>query len=300
VSPWVIYNLARFGTLTQDSYRALMYAQRAAVGAEGENWTTLFRNELTKGFYDYFIQYLSLPAGPGLYLFGGLLLGAALGVRLACRCRAIPREGAGVKLVLWWGALSWAFYVFWFWQQKQWYFLPVHVFLALGTATLIAFLDRQIARRVAARLAVGAAAATMLAGFVSVGAAHWISGFHPWQRTYLTVAADLRAMAAAEPGLRIAAFNSGALSAFSGLPVINLDGVVNPDAARATRERRLLDYLREKRIDVVADHREILAFYRSIDGRDWSAAFSLVRSYPSSASAGEVLLLRLKPAAAGE
>ena len=56
--------------------------------------------------------------------------------------------------------------------------------------------------------------------------------------------------------LTAAGFNSGIVSAFSGLPVIDLDGVVNPEAARAVREKKLLGYLRRRGVDVIVDHLE--------------------------------------------
>ncbi|MCI0567883.1 MAG: hypothetical protein L0Z52_06795, partial [Acidobacteria bacterium] len=49
------------------------------------------------------------------------------------------------------------------------------------------------------------------------------------------------------------AFQSGTLGYFSKSQVINLDGVVNRDAARALRERRMVPYIREEGIEAVID-----------------------------------------------
>lgn len=299
VAPWAIYSLARFGTVTQDSYRALIDLQRAVTALEGEMLAGVLRRELSKGFHDHFVWYLGLGDGPWPYVFAGTLVGAAIAARLAHGPGDAPPARGVLRLLLSWAALSWAFYVFWFWVQKQWYFLPVHIGLALGSAWLVAVLDSRLAgsrARLLAGAAVTAAAAALLAGFLWMGVAHWRSGFHPWQATYLQVAGELRAMREREPGLRAAAFNSGVLSAFSGLPVVNVDGVVNPEAARAARERRLLAYLRARGIDVLADHGPLISLHGELDGGGWRETFSLVRVYPSPTAAGDVVLLRLRPA----
>ena len=55
------------------------------------------------------------------------------------------------------------------------------------------------------------------------------------------------------PGARAGAFQSGALSYFSPRPIINLDGVVNAAATCAIRDKRMLAYIREEKIDAVID-----------------------------------------------
>ena len=55
------------------------------------------------------------------------------------------------------------------------------------------------------------------------------------------------------PGARAGAFQSGALSYFSPRPIINLDGVVNAAATYAIRNKRMLAYIREEKIDAVID-----------------------------------------------
>ncbi len=59
---------------------------------------------------------------------------------------------------------------------------------------------------------------------------------------------------AAEPAdVRVAGFNSGILSYYGGHPTVNLDGVMNADAYDAIQKRRLAEYVRDQRVDVVVD-----------------------------------------------
>ncbi len=64
-----------------------------------------------------------------------------------------------------------------------------------------------------------------------------------WRRMAPRVAADQR----------IGAFQAGALAYFSGRPVVNLDGKVNPDAQRALHAGAIGPYLLERGVDLVFD-----------------------------------------------
>ena len=55
------------------------------------------------------------------------------------------------------------------------------------------------------------------------------------------------------PGSRTGAFQSGTLGYFARTQVLNLDGVVNRDAARALREKRMVLYIQDEGIDAVMD-----------------------------------------------
>jgi hypothetical protein len=57
-------------------------------------------------------------------------------------------------------------------------------------------------------------------------------------------------------GQKLAAWQSGAYGYYANdrITVVNLDGVVNPDAADASRDHRLPEYIRSQRVDWVADY----------------------------------------------
>ncbi len=85
------------------------------------------------------------------------------------------------------------------------------------------------------------------------------------------------------------AFQSGTIGYFARHPVINLDGVVNRDAARALKEKRMADYIREEGIEAI------------IDWPLWIEALLVRRSPAGAASlgptrqAGLFLLMRVEP-----
>jgi hypothetical protein len=61
-----------------------------------------------------------------------------------------------------------------------------------------------------------------------------------------------------EPGARVGAFQAGIYGYFSGRPVVNLDGKVNPAAHAALRDKRVHRYVLEQRIDYILDSDRIV------------------------------------------
>jgi hypothetical protein len=296
VSPWLIYNLARFGTIVQDSAAVLIWRERLWWTLSGQPLADKLAAQWRVGFADYFVRLTGLPSAAFVFGLWGLLLGAVGGVRLTSRQKFWDAPRRAVSIIVWWGLVNWVFYIFYFWQQKYWYFLPWHAAWVVLVAAAVDYLWRHTAARRVLALGQALLALALVGGFARVGAGIWTNGFHPWQKTYLEAAAAVRTIAAKEPGRRIGAFNAGVLSAFAALPVVNLDGVVNPDAAEAMRARDLLGYLRAQRIGWVVDHSGLLAAYGDFAGPDWRAAFEPVQRLPTPPFAGDVLIVKVRDA----
>jgi hypothetical protein len=60
------------------------------------------------------------------------------------------------------------------------------------------------------------------------------------------------------PDVKLGAFNSGVIGYFSQRPVVNLDGIVNPDVLSAHRQSRLLPYCCSKGIRYLVDMKYVL------------------------------------------
>jgi dolichyl-phosphate-mannose-protein mannosyltransferase len=106
--------------------------------------------------------------------------------------------------------------------------------------------------------------------------------------TYLIAAHALDAQL--PEGSRAGAFQSGTLGYFARSQVINLDGVVNRDAARALREKRMVPYIREEGIEAVIDWpwiMEALLVRRSPEGS--------ARGLGTPQSAGPFLMILVEP-----
>jgi hypothetical protein len=129
----------------------------------------------------------------------------------------------------------------------------------------------------------------------------WQRGLHPGAQVRLEAAAYLRSNT--DPADRVAAFNAGVVGYFSERVVINLDGVVNPDAYEALREHRLLDYLRAMDVTYVADRDAAWTFLRpyirpddwseSLWGEDPNRAFVTVAEFGGRPIIGQMRIWRL-------
>ncbi len=290
VTPWLIYNFVFFGTIVQDSAHALLLRERLWFAASGASLGDKLSAQAATGFADYLMRLAGLPNAALIGLLAGLLAGAGVTARLAAP--AARRSPGGTWVFFAWGALVWAFYVLYFWQQKYWYFLPVLLVLALAGAWAIGGLAAAAPRRATTWVAT-LLGIVLLAGFASVGTRIWRNGYQPWQTIYVQAAQYVRELARQEPDTKVAAMNAGVLSAYSGLPVVNLDGVVNPDAWEALRDRDLLGYLRREQITVVVDHVKLLASYGVFASADWTQSFRLLRQFPTPPFAGDVVALRV-------
>lgn len=89
------------------------------------------------------------------------------------------------------------------------------------------------------------------------------------------------------PGARVASFNAGIIGYLSERTVINVDGVVNKDAFDASKDRRLLAYIRDVDAEYLADSTAYLTaiapfvtpddWTRSIWGEDPNRGLELIQ-----------------------
>ncbi len=265
VAPWLLWNLAAFGSVVQVSATAVPEAlQRGFVERHGASPGTLLRRSAEVTLRDFGrAAFFYVAPGRGALrafyaiapaLLAVLLLvpaGPARRLRQGCARLAAPACGiVGTLLVhtavRWW--------------TREWYYAPLGF---LGALLLALVLDHL--RATAMRLARGrrmAGAAATAAGAVALFAAF---GPHQRERFGLRSVHRVNQLEAAiwlaqhtEPDARVGSFNAGILSYFGRRTVVNLDGAVNADALRARDERRLLEYVLEKRLDYVADFRSSL------------------------------------------
>lgn len=117
--------------------------------------------------------------------------------------------------------------------------------------------------------ALSAVAALIVVAYAQPARDEFRDGHLAFQRGNVAAARYLRANT--PPDARVASFNAGVIGYFSERTVINIDGVVNPEAYDALRDHRLLAYLREAGVTYVADRdgawRYLAAF---ITPDDWT------------------------------
>lgn len=297
VLPWLLYNLASFGTIMQDSAAALIVRERIWLAAADGGWWLKAGSQFKMGLLDYFLRLAGLTNTAWLFGAVGLLLGAVLATRIATGERFWHGGEKLLGIVLAWGGLVWAFYILYFWQQKFWYFLPVTLLWGVAAALAAQYIWRGLRERRGAAILLLVVGLALLGNLAVRGARIGQHGYWPWQGVYLQAAEYIKEQARLEPDTKVAAMNSGILAAFSGLDVLNLDGVVNPDAREAIRDRDMLSYIRREQVTLLVDHAQLIGSYRAFADAGWGEqSFSLRHRFKTPPFSGDVVVLRVLPA----
>lgn len=305
VLPWLLWCWLRFGHLVQDSGRALSGYTWQAVWAAPDTGTKVLL--LALGLVSVATGVARIAGGNGIITVLGL--GTLLLVLAARRRRltaAEPAAGASPLLApfLLAAATIVLFYGLVFRFHQPWYLLTVWLALAVLGGHVQAHLvelasaaDQAVGRpswwrggqRVLAALGLPALA---MAIYVPTAVHELRTGVYPWQQTYLELGHRLRM---GMPG-RLGSFNAGIYGFFSNAPVVNLDGVVNGRAALAMRERRLLGYLREERVQFVLDHESTLRDRARWAEPELMQALVPLASFPNASNGGPIVLWRVRGA----
>ncbi|MEE8474366.1 MAG: glycosyltransferase family 39 protein [Myxococcota bacterium] len=257
LTPWVVWNLVSFGTIVQTSGVAIAgFEQDAWIAREGADWSTLLGRAWTLTWESFFRRMPHLyfvPLGAPTWPFFVAIGGAAAIVLLAplpprgrtlrrFALLAVPSSGIVFALV---------YHAAVRWWIREWYFAPVALLAALGLGLVIAYLHEALRGRRSGLIALYSLfAAALIGGFGPHMADRW--GLHSRHRVNQLEAAHWIATNTPSDA-RIGAFNAGIIGYFSHRTVVNLDGVVNADAYRAKREKRLFEYAREMHLDYVVD-----------------------------------------------
>ncbi|WP_245768571.1 hypothetical protein [Stigmatella aurantiaca] len=186
---------------------------------------------------------------------------ASLGVLLVQACRqrlAEPRGAWATALVLGLAAgLTGLHFIHGYvrWLPRPWYFPSVSLVACLAPAALFRLCLPASAPRglsfglVALFLAAGGA--TLFRDVSQTLATRKVPAY-PWQAEMLH--AGRRISQSVPPGAVVGAFNSGIMGYVSPHTVVNLDGVVNEDAARALKRGELLPYMQDRGVGYLLDY----------------------------------------------
>ena len=299
VSPWIAWNLLTFGRLTQDSARALLHRSHSYYGWRLEHGVELglpryLGGKLVRWAGDL-IEYVG---------FGRLGLGVVALVTVGCLALAIVRRSrgraspwrayAGQFGFLWVYALLTAlFYCLYFWYRQQWYLLGslavVLLTLSAAAADLHAWSCQRLSRPIQRAITLSAFGLS-LALLLHSNLRMLQQETYPWQRVHLRAATLIRH--GLDPHQRIGAFNAGILGYFSGRPVVNLDGVVNPEALEAMRNKRLYGYLEQRDIRYLVDAPGAISQHSVWGGPRYSTGFAPISRITAQGSDHTLLIVR--------
>jgi 4-amino-4-deoxy-L-arabinose transferase-like glycosyltransferase len=271
VSPWILWNLETFGTISQTS------AEAHRFGVDSNRSVLRAISVLTAG---------SKPI-----VFGTVLLGcaiAAFSVRYFVSLRGeLARRLREVSFLLTY-LVAFGVLVFgWYRWYRSWYFLlPAMALLLILAVLLLAERNVSVSLR---------KQGTILFGLIWVGAAllGLVQFAQAWHRGPMWMQ-DLKqivtwAEANTEEDAVVGSFNAGMIGYFLPRKVVNLDGLVNNEVLAELEHGDLGDYLTRTGIDYVVDKAGYVNFFFGKYARDgtknlvkvekfnWSTAYRVVR-----------------------
>jgi hypothetical protein len=237
-APWLIWNLAEFGTPVQVSAVAVPYVE-SPPGASRPIWDVVSRFSAIIRDFSGFTHFSS---------FAGLTLvpvGLAWGL-----IAAGPRERRGRLLVIL--ALTCAAFVDFVVHTtvrqvtRDWYFSEFAIAASLAVGTAAALYPAPSRKKLIFIL-------TFLAWLVAglpFAVKRVVSPSYPWQTEMYRGAAWVNA----RPAIKVAAFNAGIISYYADNRITNVDGTVNNAAFDAIKNRELYKYVIERKIDYIVDY----------------------------------------------
>jgi len=239
--PWLIWSWRVVGTPVQTSGVAVPFVVSEHLFSD-RGWLRfigppLYLSSMLAG---YLVRY----AFAELAVIAGLCL--VWGLRRRRLSLSLPSPmwatiaGAGALLL---------FHAFVRWFLRGWYFVPMVYALAPLAGHFLAQAEAE--SRLPRRITAGVILLGLFLVLALQGGREWKRGLYPWQAQMKEAA--LRVARELPTEVRIGSFNAGIPAYFSDRVVINLDGVVNGEALKALRERRLLAYAREAGIGYILD-----------------------------------------------
>jgi hypothetical protein len=292
-APWFAWNIVVFDTPLQGSAGAIPYVAHQLFPSPDASAGEIVRHgarQLQDGGYDVLpAQYFAWHAD-GAHAAAWIVVGlvAATGALVMLSRTPARIQAFGILLVLALG-LAAQFFVHagLRWYLREWYLAGVFPLLALAFALLLDALSSWRAGIVAAMcVAAFVAVTTVMKARETYG-----DGWYPVQADLLAASRWIKEETPADA--RVGAFNSGIIGYFSGRTTVNLDGVMNPDALEAIRDRRVAEYMSEREIDYVADFQYYPYWlYRPFLGEELRAA-EVARFDTVATFQGPVLVLEL-------
>lgn len=264
MAPWFLWNLYHFGTIRQVSGATLPNIAHSMFLARHKTY-------LSAAFLRQEAFYLFMWMKNIVRYSGGFPLFAVAGGWFAWNAWRNRGEGLrqlGNRLMeadfaILSSAAMVAFYALYFWGwHRPWYYLSVMtvVTVCLGIFSGYMLGDDPETGRTARRTAgtTGILYAALFLYFSVGGMGIWEKGLFPFQKQLYDSAIWMRENTGKDK--RIGSISSGAYGYFTNRTT-DLLGVVNQDAYRAIREKRMFAYITEKKIDYLVDREDMVRLF---------------------------------------
>ena len=253
VAPWLVWNYVTFGMVFTSASAATTLVEHQLI-VQDHGPSILQKMKAVIFLSDYWLRNIAMQTGAPSVFF--VLLGVTLGWFVyAARSFRLYISRIPIEWFLFGGfVLNFIANASIRWSPREWYFIPLHLFMAMWIAWLLEKLREDGKLRTD----------LVVVGVLLTLSLFYISWSKNLRNAYNTGGQALVATLWMNDNLPndaiLGAFNAGSVGYFSTHRLINLDGLVNNRAYEAMRERRVWDYVKSERIEYVADFGERLNY----------------------------------------
>jgi len=179
------------------------------------------------------------------------------------------------------------FYALYFWGWlRPWYYLPVMLIVTIYLGSMVGHASEGFFRNSVERAKGGVPIFVLFLictiYFSYQGMSAWQKGLFPFQKQLYESAVWLKENT--PENSKIGAVSAGIYGYMNGR-TIDLAGVVNEEAYRAMREKRIFAYLKEKQIDYLVDREDMIQFYNNRFNRtDFIRDLKLIKRFGNQSS----------------
>jgi hypothetical protein len=246
VSPYLVWNYVTFGMFfTSASEATTMVEHQLIVQDHGPS--ILQKIKAVIYISDYTLRQIATQTGAPSVFFVLVGLSAGMFMQAAESTRRLLRH-VPIEWFLFGGfALNFIANASIRWSPREWYFIPLHLFMALWIAWLLEYL--RVRQKI--RMDVLAVCVLLTASLFYI---NWSKNLKNGYDTSLTMLQATLWMNENVPeGATLGAWNAGIAGYFSTHRLVNLDGLVNNDAFNAIKARNEWAYIKAARIDYISD-----------------------------------------------
>jgi hypothetical protein len=295
LSPWFLWNLYHFGTIRQISGVTLPNIAHNMYLMKYNTYLSLsfVKTELyhLKVWMENTIRY---SGGIGLFVILFIFFAISARKNFVAETLGMFRKIKVLHFVLFSSIFLISFYALYFWGWlRSWYYLSVVLTVTIYLGNIGGYALEGFSRSRPERLKNAISTFILFlicAIYFSIQGLHiWQKGLFPFQKQLYESAVWLKENT--PKNSKIGAISAGIYGYMNGR-TIDLAGVVNEEAYRAMREKRIFNYLQEKQIDYLVDREDMILFYNNcFNETDFIKDLKLVKRFGNTPS--DVVVYRI-------
>jgi len=288
LTPWFFWNLYHFGTIRQISGVTLPNIAHNMYLMKHNTYLSLSFVKTELFYLKVWIEnIIRFSGGIGLFIILFVFFVISVRKNLATKISGILEKIKPLHFALLSSIFLVFFYALYFWGWlRPWYYLPVMLIVTIYLGSIVGHTVESFlhtgAEREKGTVSIVVLFLICAIYFSYQGMSVWREGLFPFQKQLYESAVWLKENT--PENSKIGAISAGIYGYMNGR-TIDLAGVVNEEAYRAMREKRIFAYLQEKQIDYLVDREDMIQFYNDrFNGTDFIKDLKFIKRFGDKAS----------------